>query len=94
MSTNALGLPESYNPAELSDVQLRDTYGVIYLGLGQYAVVLTETGRTVGRLSQHPSGAYTAVSPDGQRLLIDGGRHYYGDATRQGIANLVVWPNP
>lgn len=94
MSTNALGLPEYYNMAELSDVQLRDVYGVIYLGLGQYAVVETENARTVGRISQHPSGAWTAVSADGQRLLIDGGRHYYGDETRQRIANLVVWPNP
>lgn len=94
MNTNALGLPETYNLAELSEVQKRDVYGVIYLGLEQYAVVETETGRTVGRLSQHPSGAWTAVSADGQRLLIDGGRHYYGDYTRQHIANLVVWQTP
>lgn len=94
MNTNALGLPESYNVAELGEAQLRDTYAAIYLGAGQRAVVETETGRTVGRLSTHPSGAMTAVAADGQRLLIDGGRHYYGDLTPQRVAQLVTWPNP
>ncbi|MER2142153.1 MAG: hypothetical protein ABS888_00050 [Eubacteriales bacterium] len=91
MLTEPLNLPESYNLAELSEVQKRDIYAHIYLGGGQYAVVLTSTGRTVGRLSQHPSGAYTATAMDGQRLLIDGGRHYYGDRGPQHIANLVIW---
>lgn len=94
MSTNKLGISDRYNLSNLTAVQLRDTYSAIYIGGGQYAVVVSETGRTVGKLTMHPSTAYTATAADGQRLLIEGGQFYHGDRGPQGIAQLVTWPNP